>query len=159
MHVFVLLLTYWILTPLHSWWTRTTTECHFLRSLAYFLAVSYMRPIDFRAPWFPQSLADSSLKLGGAPQEGVFQSVCPIQRHLLLLIWMRIGSWLALSHSLVFGTLLNHFKFNWKIGRKHLGPYSLKFLFLEFCSFLWMILRVTIFKIWNVLKSLQFCPI
>ena len=34
----------------------------------------------------------------------------------------------------------------------------LKF-FLEFCSFLRIILRIRIFKIWNVLKSSQFGPI
>ena len=31
--------------------------------------------------------------------------------------------------------------------------------FLEFCSFLRIILRIRIFKIWNVLKSSQFGPI
>ena len=31
--------------------------------------------------------------------------------------------------------------------------------FLEFCNFHRMILRIRMFKIWNVLKAPQFCPV
>ena len=49
---------------------------------------------------------------------GFFRSLSPTQRQFLLLVCKRIASWRALSHSLVFGTLSNHFK--WRICCKHL---------------------------------------
>ena len=109
---------------------RATTVClHFPQSLACLLAVSHVRPILFNSSMalrlhvclgrpgflFPCGFQSKDWRV---TFEGSFLSACPTHFHFLCLIWIDMGSWLALFHSSVFGTLSCHF--NWRIWRRHL---------------------------------------
>ena len=110
----------------------TTVSLHFPWSLACLFAVSHVRLILFNSSMvlrlhvclgrpcflFPCGFQSKAWRV---TFEGSFLSVCPSHFHFLCLIWINMGSWLALFHSSVFGTLSSHF--NWRIWRRHLLLY------------------------------------